>query len=209
VIVLHRAAERYRSEQPGIVSWHCFSSGAHYDPANLRFGPLIALDEHVVDPGAGFAEHAHSRVELISWVLAGILEHRDRSGRKQLVGPGDVQYQLAGDGIRHIERNASSLEPLRFVQLWLMTDEELPGYDVAPPPTTLCSGRFDVLTRCRSTRLDAALLHLYVGTGNFHVAGHDLAAGDSVRATGAVEVDGEGELLVVELAASPLPGPSG
>jgi hypothetical protein len=44
VITVHRAGDRYRTVQPGIVSRHCFSSGAHYDPANLRFGALIALD---------------------------------------------------------------------------------------------------------------------------------------------------------------------
>jgi redox-sensitive bicupin YhaK (pirin superfamily) len=194
-----RAADRYRTDLPGITTWHCFSSGAHYDPDNVALGRLIACDEHLLVPGAGFDTHPHARVELVSWVLDGTLEHRDGAGRRRLIWPGHAQYQCAGSGIRHAERNGSALEPLRFVQFWLMTDEELPGYDVATPPLTLSVGRFDVLRRARGTRIGAPLVHLFVARGNFHVAGSDLAIGDSVRAAGAVEVDGDGELLVLAL----------
>lgn len=194
-----RATQRYRTDQPGITTWHCFSSGAHFNPDNVAFGRLVACDEHLVAPGAGFAMHAHRRVELVTWVLDGTLEHRNPSGPRRRVGPGIVQYQSAGDGIRHSERNASSLEPLRFVQLWLLNDTDRVAYDVAPPPITLTVGSFDVLRRCRGTRIAAPLIHLFVGVGNFHVEGTDLTVGDSLRAAGSVEIDGNGELLAVTL----------
>lgn len=197
MIDVRRAADRYVTEQPGITSWHSFSSGSYFDPDNVAFGRLIACDEHLLAPGAGFGAHAHTRVELVSWVLDGTLEHRDQTGRRRLIINGATQYQVAGSGIRHSERNASSLEPLRFVQLWFMSDEESPGYSVAEPPLHLTVGHFDVLRRCRGTRVEASLVHLFVGTGNFHTAGFDLVAGDAVRATAGVEVDGDGELLVV------------
>lgn len=196
---VRRAGDRYRVEQPGITSWHCFSAGAFYDPDNVAFGRLIACDEHLLAPGAGFEPHAHSGVELVSWVLDGTLEHTDATGRRQLIGDGQAQYQLAGSGIRHAERNASRLEPLRFIQLWLMTDAELPAYDVAVPPLRLSVGDFDVLRRCRGRMIEAALVHLFVARGNFHLAGTDLAAGDSARVAGSVEIDGDGELLVIRL----------
>jgi hypothetical protein len=194
---MRRASERYRSESPGITSWHCFSAGASFDPDNVAFGPVVACDEHLVDPGAGFEPHAHAGVELISWVLDGTLAHWDAAERRHLIAPGRAQYQVAGAGIRHAERNASAIEPLHFVQFSIMTDAELSAYDIAEPPLTLSVGRFDVLSRCRGTRLDAALIHLFVTRGNFHVAGSDLVAGDSVRAVGSVEIDGDGQLLVV------------
>jgi quercetin 2,3-dioxygenase len=199
VIEIRRAEARYVTEQPGITSWHCFSSGAHYDPDNVAFGRLVACDEHLLAPGAGFEPHPHVGVELVSWVLDGSLQHQDAAGHRQLIWPGRAQYQLAASGIRHAERNASSLEPLRFVQLWLMTDAELPAYDIASPPVTLSVGEFDVLRRCRGSRIEAPLVHLYVASGNFHLSGSDLVAGDSVRAAGGVEADGDGELLVVRL----------
>lgn len=198
MIDFRRSGDRFRTESPGITTWHCFSSGAHYDPANLSFGPLVACDEHLLDPGAGFSAHPHARVELVSWVLEGGLAHDDAAGRSTVITPGRAQYQLAGTGIRHTERNDSRAEPLRFVQMWLTTDEDVPEYDICAPPVNLSAGTFDVLRRCRGTRLTAPLVHLYVAAGNFHVAGRDLRTGDSVRASDApVEIDGDGQLLVV------------
>jgi redox-sensitive bicupin YhaK (pirin superfamily) len=194
---IRRAAERYRVEQPGIVSWHCFSSGSYFDPDNTAFGRLIACDEHLVAPAAGFADHAHAGTELISWVLDGTLAHRDSAGRRHLVQPGAVQYQATGSGIRHSEYNGSSLEPLRFIQLAFLSDVELPAYELGAPPFALSVGRFDILTRCRTTVVDAPFVHLFVAAGNFHVAGSDIATGDSVRAAGALQIDGDGELVVV------------
>lgn len=201
MIEVRRAADRYRVEQPGITTWHCFAAGAYYDPDNVAFGRLVACDEHLIAPDAGFEPHPHAGVELVSWVLDGTLAHWDGAGRRHLVQPGHAQYQLAGTGIRHAERNASSLEPLRLVQLALRTDDAVPDYAIAVPPLGLRGGQFDVLRRCRATKVDAPLVFLFVGSGDFHVAGADLAAGDSVRAAGAVEIDGDGELLVVSVGA--------
>jgi hypothetical protein len=197
VIEIRRAGDRYCVEQPGITTWHCFSAGAYYDPDNVALGRLVACDEHLVAPGAGFDEHAHAGTELLTWVLDGTLAHADSLGRRRFIQPGVVQYQATGRGIRHSERNASRLEPVHFIQLALLTDGEQSSYRVADPPLTTSVGRFDVLTRCRSTGVAGPLVHLFVGSGNFHVAGQDLAAGDSVRAGGELEVDGDGELLVV------------
>jgi hypothetical protein len=196
---VRRAADRYRVEQPGITTWHCFAAGAYYDPDNVAFGRLVACDEHVLAPGAGFEPHGHAGVELVSWVLDGTLAHWDAAGRRHLIQPGHAQYQRAGAGIRHAERNASSLEPLHVVQLAVLTDEPLAGYAISPPPIALSAGQFDVLARCRGHVVDGTLVHLFVGSGNFHVDGVDLVAGDSVRAAGRLEIDGYGALLVVRM----------
>lgn len=202
MIDVRRATKRFRSQQPGITTWHAFSAGAYYDATNLSFGPVVACDEHLLDPGAGFERHPHARVELISWVLDGALRHEDPSGRTHDVLPGQAQYQAAGVGIEHIERNASESEPLHFVQLWMLTDEDVPDYDLARPPVTLSTGTFSVLTRCRETQLSqSSFVHLYVAVGSYTIAGHEVGAGDSLRITDeAVHVDGDGQLLVVQIA---------
>lgn len=201
MIDVRRAADRYRVEHPGITSFHCFSSGPYFDPDNVAFGRLVACDEHVLAPGAGFDDHPHAGTELISWVLDGTLAHRDNAGRRHLVQPGSAQYQASGAGIRHTEYNASSLEPLRFVQLVLLTEGEEPDYRIAEPPLQIADGTFDVVTRARGAAITGALVHLLVAAGNFHVAGADLASGDSVRAAGRLEIDGDGQLLVVSVGA--------
>lgn len=199
MIQVRRAADRFRTLQSGITTWHSFSSGAHYDPDNLSFGPVVACDEHLVDPGAGFGRHPHARVELISWVLEGALRHDDGAGRVRVVVAGRAQYQLAGLGIEHTERNASDSEPLHFVQLWLMCDEDVPDYDVAAPPLRLAGGTFSVLRSARDERIaPAPFVHLYVASGRYVIGEHDLGPGDSLRASGeALYADGDGELLIV------------
>jgi hypothetical protein len=197
MIAVHRAADRFRTDQPGITTWHSFSSGPHYDAGNLSFGPVVACDEHLLDPGAGFDLHAHARVELVSWVLDGALEHEDASGQTRVVVPGRGQYQLAGTGIRHAERNASGSAPLHFVQLWLLTEEDVPDYDVAEPPLNLSVGVFTVV-RGPAELPATVTTHLYVAAGAFEVGGHGVRAGDSVRASGeALTVTGAGVLLAV------------
>jgi len=199
VISVHRAAARFRTDQPGISTRHSFSSGRHYDPANLGFGPVVACDEHLLDPGAGFARHAHARVELISWVLDGQLRHRGPGTGEHVIGPGQAQYQLAGAGIEHSEVNASDSQPLHFLQLWLTTEEDVPDYDLTRPPLRTTSGAFDVWARATDDRLpDAGMHFVHAATGQWTVAGHELQPGDSVRAVGErVTVDGAGQLLVL------------
>lgn len=201
MITVQRAGERYRTVQPGIVTRHCFSSGAHYDPANLRFGSLIALDEHLVEPGAGFGTHAHRGVELVSWVLDGVLRHEDGAGRVELVHPGRLQLQVAGSGIRHSEVNASTSEPLRFVQAWLElpAGEWAPQYRIDVPP---CAGRaaaVHVLRPDRALRLSVPGWAVGLVTrGAIEVGTTVLGPGDSARIRAdALPVRGSGELLVV------------
>lgn len=201
MIDVRRAAQRYQTVSPGITTWHCFASGAHYDPDNVAFGPVIACDEHLLAPGAGFDAHRHARVELVSWVLDGALQHADGSGRVEIVRLGAVQYQRAGTGIEHAERNASGDRPVRFVQLWLLDDADVSDYRLAEPPLALDRGVCTVLRECRDEQVAAApFAHLYVASGAFAVAGVTLRAGDSARVVSEdVPVTGTGQLLVVRV----------
>ena len=115
---VRRATNRARIEQPGIVTWHSFSAGPHYDPNNISFGALIAHDEHLLAAAAGFPKHAHRGVDIVSWVLDGELRHNG-----QTIGVGSVLHQRTGDGIEHVEANARSDRSLRFVQMALLSSE--------------------------------------------------------------------------------------
>ena len=194
MISVRRARSRYVTEQPGITTWHCLSSGQHYDPDNVAFGALVAVDEHLVEPGCGFAAHRHRGVELVSWVLEGALQHLDAS-RASLVEPGVVQHQNAGSGIEHVEWNASAELPLRFVQIWLSAPAGEPQYRLSEPPVPLVTGQFAV-HRAGAASFDG-WAHLYVARGAFAIGDDVLAEGDSVRADEPVTVDGVGELLVL------------
>ncbi|MFD5143908.1 pirin family protein [Streptomyces sp. NPDC058401] len=124
MIDVRRGADRYEGGEPveGITTRHAFSFGPHYDPDNLRFGPVLACNEESLAPGAGFDEHPHSHTEIVTWVAEGELTHRDATGAATLVRPGDVQHLRAASGTRHVERNDGP-GPLRFVQMWLAPAE--------------------------------------------------------------------------------------
>lgn len=135
---------RGRSSQPGIESWHSFSSGPFYDPDRMSLGPIVGVDEHLVAPGAGFDWHAHRGVHIASWVMAGTLWHEDDTGAAQLVNPGELFVQSTGDGLRHREWNTSDAESLRFVQITILAEAEY-GTWSARLPTTVAGVRIDVL----------------------------------------------------------------
>ncbi|MEJ8280908.1 pirin family protein [Pseudonocardia spirodelae] len=126
-VTLHRAGRRQHTATGRIESWHSFTTGAEYDPANTHFGLLLLHDEDRLVPGHGYDEHPHRDTEILTWVLEGELEHRDSgSGRTTRVGPGRVQYLGAGSGVRHSEV-ATPQTGVRFVQMWVVPDE--PGGD--------------------------------------------------------------------------------
>jgi len=150
---VRRAGSRAVTRTDWLRSAHSFAFGAHYDPDNLSFGTLLACNVDEVQPGDGYPRHRHASVEILTWVLAGTLEHvgfagRDSSGSR-LVRPGGLQYLSAGSGIDHIERSGSATEPVRVVQMWLAPSisslRQHPTVWHLPPPA---SGR--PRSRCAS-----------------------------------------------------------
>ena len=124
---------RFHTVQSGIETWHTLSAGAHYDPDHLSFGPVVGLDEHLVEPGAGFDWHAHRGVHIVSWILEGTLRHEGSDGVERSVAPGELFVQSTGDGIRHRETNHSDVEPLRFVQVTILGDGPVGVRSTVPP----------------------------------------------------------------------------
>jgi redox-sensitive bicupin YhaK (pirin superfamily) len=70
-------------------------------------------------------------MEIVTWVLDGVVKHRDSTGSEGEIRPGEAQRMSAGTGIQHSEFNGSADEPLHLLQIWIepaQTGLE-PGYE--------------------------------------------------------------------------------
>jgi hypothetical protein len=122
MIVERPAAARGHVQAGWLDSRHTFSFGHYYDKDWMGFGPLRVINEDRVAPGAGFPPHRHANMEILSYVLSGVLSHRDSTGTNGELRPGELQWMSAGHGIEHGEYNGSDTEPVHFLQIWIQPD---------------------------------------------------------------------------------------
>lgn len=135
------------------TSWlnarHHFSFGYYNNPARVHFGALRVVNDDIVAPKAGFDDHPHQNMEIITFIREGELTHKDSMGNKGTIKAGDVQVMSAGAGVVHAELNDGDV-PVNLYQIWIIPKEKntkasyaqrsFRGGDVKEGMTLLASG---------------------------------------------------------------------
>ncbi|MBC8267677.1 MAG: pirin family protein [Rhodospirillaceae bacterium] len=85
--------------------------------------PFLLLDnfgtENPDDYIAGFPDHPHRGFETVTYMIKGLMRHRDNTGAEGLLKPGGVQWMTAGRGIIHSEMPEQSEGEMSGFQLWV------------------------------------------------------------------------------------------
>jgi redox-sensitive bicupin YhaK (pirin superfamily) len=212
MIELRKSGERGHANHGWLDSYHSFSFADYHDPRHMGFASLRVINEDVVQPGQGFGTHGHRDMEIITYILAGALEHKDSMGNGSIIRPGDVQRMSAGTGVRHSEFNPSPEELVHLLQIWIepAVTGIAPGYeekhfDAASKRGRLRliaagDGRDGSVTVHQDAAVYAALLdgaehathalapgrkaYVHVARGGVKVNGQALGAGDAVKISG-------------------------
>lgn len=77
--------------------------------------PFLLIDEmvdtvHAPGEAAGAPDHPHKGFELITYLLAGEMEHLDSHGNHGILRAGDAQYMAAGSGLVHSEMPTAAFQ---------------------------------------------------------------------------------------------------
>ncbi len=88
-----------------------------------RLDPFLMLDNFgTANPDdyiAGFPDHPHRGFETVTYMLKGLMRHRDNTGAEGLLKPGGVQWMTAGRGLVHSEMPEQTEGEMSGFQLWV------------------------------------------------------------------------------------------
>ncbi|MBI5277329.1 MAG: pirin family protein [Burkholderiales bacterium] len=207
MLTLRKSQDRGHADHGWLKSFHSFSFAGYYDPRHMGWGNLRVINEDRIAPGTGFGTHGHRDMEIISYVLAGELAHKDTMGNVKGIPPGDVQRMSAGRGVMHSEFNHAPDQQTHFLQIWIepnvtgiepsyeqkrFADEEKRGRLrlVASPDSAegsvlihadarLYAGLFDGAESAELRMAEGRKGYVHLIRGELDVNGAHLAAGDA------------------------------
>ncbi|MFW5934661.1 MAG: pirin family protein [Halolamina sp.] len=124
-------------------------------PRNLD--PFVLFERFYIDPDDGFPTHPHRGFEIVSYMLAGGMDHEDSLGVSHTAYAGDAMQITTGAGIEHSEMPADGAA-CNGLQLWV----NLPGEEKDAEPDYEDAEAAELPTE----RVDGATVTTVVGEGS-------------------------------------------
>lgn len=100
-----------------------------------QVGPFTFIDHMgpaIIGPGKymDVDQHPHIGLSTLTYLFEGAIEHRDSTGAKQIITPGDVGFMTSGSGVTHTERTPSHLRDgkesvMHGYQIWVALPKEM------------------------------------------------------------------------------------
>ena len=145
-----------------------------------HFGP----DDVTGRPGMQVPPHPHTGLQTVTWLVDGVVEHRDSLGSNQPIWPGQLNVMTAGWGIAHSEYTPPEHPPsMHGLQLWIALPDDcrhdpprfehhphLPVHQQGDATITVVAGEFAGIrspARVHSPLLGAEVL--FAGAGTVHL----------------------------------------
>ena len=123
-----------------------FSFSDYMDPERMGWGRIRVWNDDKIAPRSGFPPHSHSDMEIVTFVRAGAVSHKDSMGNEGRTAAGDVQVMSAGTGVAHAEYNLEDEDTTLF-QIWILPDSAggEPDWGMREFPRGTRSGQWEIL----------------------------------------------------------------
>ena len=173
-----------------IESRRTFSNNSYWDPKYTNWGNLRVINDDVQQPGNMVPNHEHKNYDILGYMVAGELEHKDSLGNVNRAVPGQIQHMWCGSSIWHTEASVGSV-PARYLQIWITPKQQYvdttPYYEIIDkdlnfgPIIVDLKQNLQISAGVLTNTITTTNSYLYVVSGTCTVNGVELHQGDGAE----------------------------
>ena len=116
--------QRGKTSTENFDSFHTFSFEKYFDPFNMGFSDLRAINDNTLKPFVQLKLQEFSDMEIINIVTQGKIEHKNFTGNSVILTPGDIEAITAGTGITYCESNPCTQQNSRILQICILPNKK-------------------------------------------------------------------------------------